>query len=428
MSLRLRQKIQSVPWQADIRGVVVVTKKAIVWPQMYPVAGVRIGAASAGIKKPGRLDVLLFAIDEGATVAGVFTQNAFCAAPVVVSKDHLAHGDIRYLVINSGNANACTGERGIQDALATCEAVARLGNAEPHQVLPFSTGVIGEFLPVDKIHAALPQSVESLDTEAWEKAARAIMTTDTCPKGASVQFEHNGEVLSVTGVAKGAGMIRPNMATMLAFIATDAAVSQPVLDILVKVAADRSFNRISIDGDTSTNDACILVASGKSRSLLTESSGELYEKLSDAVVAVMQQLAQAIVRDGEGATKFVTIQVSGGGSTDECLKVAYSIAHSPLVKTALYASDANWGRIAAAVGYAGLPDLDVSLIKIWLDDVLVVEGGARCSSYTDEAGTRVVRQEEFCIRVELGRGQCSETIWTSDLSHDYVTINAEYRT
>lgn len=406
-----------------------MTKKPVVWPQMHPIAGVRIGAASAGIKKPGRLDVLLFAIDEGATVSGVFTQNAFCAAPVIVGRDHLARGDIRYLIINSGNANACTGERGLRDARAMCDAVAELGGVQLRQVLPFSTGVIGEFLPVEKIQKVLPDAVSSLDVNAWEKAARAIMTTDTCPKGASVQFEHDGEILSVSGVAKGAGMIRPNMATMLAFIATDAVVAQSVLDRLVKLAADKSFNRVTIDGDTSTNDACILIATGHSGlPLLNEAAGELYEKLSRAVVDVMQQLAHAIIRDGEGATKFVTIDVSAGATSAECLKVAYAIAHSPLVKTALYASDANWGRIVAAIGYAGVPNLDITLIKVWLDDVLVVEKGARCATYTDAAGMQVVGRGEFAIRIELGRGQCSETVWTSDLSHDYVSINAEYRT
>ena len=404
-------------------------KKPVVWPQMHPITGVRIGTASAGIKKPGRSDVVLFAIDEGAAVAGVFTQNAFCAAPVIVGRDHLARGDIRYLVINSGNANACTGERGLQDARATCEAVAQLGDVHLRQVLPFSTGVIGEFLPVEKIRAALPDAVNALEVNGWEKAARAIMTTDTCPKGASVQFEHDGEIVSVSGVAKGAGMIRPNMATMLAFVATDAVVAQPVLDHLVKVAADKSFNRITIDGDTSTNDACILIATGHSGlPLLNEAAGKLYEKLCRAVIDIMQQLAQAIIRDGEGATKFVTVDVIGGGSSAECLKVAYSVAHSPLVKTALYASDANWGRIVAAIGYAGVSSLDVKLIKVWLDDVLVVENGARCASYTDALGMGVVRQGEFGIRIDLGRGQFRETVWTSDLSHDYVTINAEYRT
>lgn len=399
------------------------------WPQMHPINGVRIGTASAGIKKPGRIDTVVFAIDEGATVSGVFTQNAFSAAPVLVGRDHLARGDIRYFVINSGNANACTGERGVADALATCTAVAELGEAnDARQVIPFSTGVIGEFLPVAKLAAALPAAMTALDINGWEAAAKAIMTTDTQAKGASVQFEHDGEMISVTGIAKGAGMIRPNMATMLAYVATDAVVSQPVLDKLIKVAVDRSFNRVSIDGDTSTNDACMLVATGHAGlPMLIESVGEFYNKLLAAVVEVMQTLAQAMIRDGEGATKFVTLDVGGGGSQDECLKVAYAIAHSPLVKTALYASDANWGRIVAAIGYAGVAGLDIRQVKVWLDDVLVVTDGSRSVDYTEAAGSAVVRRSEFTIRVELGRGHHRECVWTSDLSHDYITINAEYR-
>ncbi len=399
------------------------------WPQMHAIKGVRIGAASAGIKRPGRLDVLIFEVAEGAAVSAVFTQNAFCAAPVLVAKDHLAGGQVRYLLINSGNANACTGDRGLADARATCEAVASNGGVAATQVLPFSTGVIGEFLPVEKISRAVPEAISALHVDAWEQAARAIMTTDTCPKGASVQFEFDGKMVSVTGVAKGAGMIRPNMATMLAYVATDAAVAQPVLDELARWSADRSFNRITIDGDTSTNDSCVLMASAQAGvPRIEKAEGELFEKLRDALVAVMQQLAHAIVRDGEGATKFVTIEVSGGADSAECLKAAYSIAHSPLVKTALYASDANWGRIVAAVGYAGITNLDVSKIKVHLGDVLVVDGGARHPGYTDEAGTAIVKRAEFAVKVHLGRGEASETVWTSDLSHDYVTINAEYRT
>lgn len=398
------------------------------WPQMHPVDGVRIGVASAGIKRVGRIDTVVFAIDEGATVSGVFTQNAFCAAPVIVGRDHLAHGDIRYFIINSGNANACTGERGLQDARATCEAVAKLGEAQMRQVIPFSTGVIGEFLPVSKITDALPAAMSSLDTGGWEAAAKAIMTTDTQAKGSSVQFEHDGEILTVTGVAKGAGMIRPNMATMLAYVATDAVVAQPVLDKLTKAAADRSFNRISIEGDTSTNDACMLIATGHSGlPMLNETAGDLYEKLLAAVVDVMQSLAKGIIKDGEGATKFVTLDVEGGATQDECLKVAYAIAHSPLVKTALYASDANWGRIVAAIGYSGVNNLDIRQVKVWLDDVLVVANGSRCVEYTEAAGSAVVARPEFTIRVDLGRGQHREVVWTSDLSHDYVTINADYR-
>lgn len=398
------------------------------WPKMHPVDGVRVGVASAGIKKPGRIDTVVFSIDEGATVSGVFTQNAFAAAPVLVGRDHLAQGDIRYFVINSGNANACTGERGVRDSRAVCEALAKLGGATPRQVIPFSTGVIGEFLPVGKITDALSQAMASLDVNGWESAAKAIMTTDTQAKGASVQFEHDGEVLSVTGVAKGAGMIRPNMATMLAYVATDAVVAQPVLDRLTKTAADLSFNRVTIDGDTSTNDACMLIATGKAGlPMLNETTGELYRKLHDAVVSVMQTLAQAMIKDGEGATKFVTLDVAGGSSSEECLKVAYAIAHSPLVKTALYASDANWGRIVAAIGYSGVVALDIQQVRVWLDDVLVVANGSRASEYTEEAGSAIVRQAEFTIRVDLGRGHYRECVWSSDLSHDYVTINAEYR-
>lgn len=398
------------------------------WPQMHPVDGVKLGVASAGIKRPGRIDTVVFAIDEGATVAGVFTQNAFSAAPVLLGRDHLAQGDIRYFVINSGNANACTGERGVRDARATCEAVAAIGAAQPRQVIPFSTGVIGEFLPVEKITKALPAAMDALDVNGWEAAAKAIMTTDTQAKGASVQFEHDGEVLTVTGIAKGAGMIRPNMATMLSYVATDAVVAQPVLDKLIKNAVDRSFNRVTIDGDTSTNDACMLIATGQAGlPMLNETAGELFDKLLAAVVEVMQSLAQAMIRDGEGATKFVTLDVGGGGSQDECLKVAYAIAHSPLVKTALYASDANWGRIVAAIGYAGVASLDIKQVKVWLDEVLVVAAGARAAGYTEEAGSAVVARSEFTVGVDLGRGHHRECVWTSDLSHEYITINAEYR-
>ena len=404
-------------------------KAKIDWPHMHPINGVRIGAARAGIKKPGRLDVLIFEIAKGASVAGVFTQNAFCAAPVMVAKEHLSLGDIRYLLINSGNANACTGERGLIDARATCTAVGDLGGVSAPQVLPFSTGIIGEFLPVDKIIGAVPEAINALDKDGWESAARAIMTTDTCPKGASLQFEYQGKTLSVSGVAKGAGMIRPNMATMLSFVATDAVVAQSVLDTILNIAVNRSFNRITIDGDTSTNDSCILIASGEAElPPIEQAEGELFEKLCDAVVVVMQQLAHAIVRDGEGATKFVSIEVCGGFDSDECLKIGYSVAHSPLVKTALYASDANWGRIVAAIGYAGIRNIDVTKIKVWLDDVLVVDRGARYAGYSDDAGTAVVKRPDFTIKIELGRGCASETVWTSDLSHDYVTINAEYRT
>jgi glutamate N-acetyltransferase/amino-acid N-acetyltransferase len=399
-----------------------------VWPTMHPVSGVALGSASAGIKKPGRQDVLVIKVAEGATVAGVFTQNAFCAAPVIVGKQHIARGDIRYLVVNSGNANACTGEKGLNDARATCSALAELGGVDATQVLPFSTGVIGEYLPVDKITTVLPDALSSAIESGWDAAARTIMTTDTRPKGASVQFEYDGETVTVTGIAKGAGMIKPNMATMLAYIATDAVVAQPLLDEIVRKAANKSFNRICIDGDTSTNDACILIASGQAGlPMLTDAGGELYERLLNAVVSVHQQLAQAIVRDGEGATKFVTVRVQGGKTADECTRVAYAVSQSPLVKTALYASDPNWGRIVAAVGYAGVSGLDQRAVSVWLDNVQIVEKGCRAASYTEAAGQAVVDRAEFEIRIDLGRGKQEDVVWTSDLSHAYVTINAEYR-
>lgn len=401
----------------------------IEWPVVHPVEGVRLGTARAGIKKPGRRDLLVIEISEGASVAGVYTTNAFAAAPVILGREYLARGDSRYLLINSGCANACTGNKGLKDAMACCAVVARNGNVLPQQVIPFSTGVIGEYLPVDRIAQAIPDAMSSMDENGWRDAADAIMTTDTCAKGASEQFEIDGEVVSVSGIAKGAGMIRPNMATLLAFVATDAVVARPLLDRMVKLAADRSFNRISIDGDTSTNDSCLLIATGRvGLPMLTEARGPLYEALLRAITSVMQSLAKNVVRDGEGATKFVTVSVEGGCSDEECLKVAYAIAHSPLVKTAIFASDANWGRIVAAIGYAGIAGLDAAGVRVWLDDVLVVSNGGRDPMYEEAAGAAVVAKNAFSVRVALGRGNHSEAIWTSDLSHDYVTINAEYRT
>lgn len=399
------------------------------WPAtMHAISGVRLGVAQAGVKYAGRNDLLVIAIEEGASVAGVFTQSAFAAAPVLIGRDHIANGDIRYLVVNSGNANACTGERGMQDARATCHALADFAGVKPYQVIPFSTGVIGEYLPIEKITAAIPHALEAASEDNWAIAGRTIMTTDTRPKGASVQFEYDGEVVSVTGIAKGAGMIRPNMATMLAYIATDAVVAPHVLETIVKKAADKSFNRITIDGDTSTNDACILIASGQAGlPMLTSTHGEMYEKLLAAVTQVQQQLAQAIVKDGEGATKFVTVKVEQGTNSHECLQIAYAIAHSPLIKTALYASDPNWGRIVAAIGYAGVKSLDAHLVNVWLDDVLIVANGGRNPSYTEDEGAAVVSKAEFTIRVAVGRGDAQEQVWTCDLSHEYVTINAEYR-
>lgn len=397
-------------------------------PTLHPVAGFRLGIARAGIKRAGRKDVVVMQAAAGASIAGVFTTNAFCAAPVTLCKQHLGNAP-RYLLVNTGNANAGTGQPGMQAALRTCDELARLTEVEPGQVLPFSTGVIGELLPADKIIAALPQALENLAEDNWAAAAEGIMTTDTQPKGASRQITLAGQTITITGISKGAGMIRPNMATMLGYVATDAKVAQPVLQHMLRQAADLSFNRITIDGDTSTNDSCMLIATGQAS--MTEiadlDSGE-YAQLAEAVNAVMLELAQAIVRDGEGATKFVTVQVNGGANRDECLDVAYAVAHSPLIKTALFASDPNWGRILAAVGYAGVPQLDVEKIDVYLDEVCITRNGGRAAEYTEEQGARVMAQAEITIRIELGRGDISETIWTTDLSHEYVRINAEYRT
>ena len=396
-------------------------------PVMHPVKGFALGIASAGIKKAGRRDLVLMRCAEGSQLAGVFTQNAFCAAPVQLCKQRLGQ-PVRYLVTNTGNANAATGEPGLLAAQSVCQAVADNLQVPVEQVLPFSTGVIGEPLPVDKIAAALPAAIADLREDNWNLAAEGIMTTDTLPKGASVQFVHDGETYTVTGISKGAGMIRPNMATMLGYVATDACVAGPLLQALVKEAADLSFNRITIDGDTSTNDSFMLIATGQTGPSIETAAGELYQKLRDAVCAVAMQLAQAIVRDGEGATKFVTVRVEQGGNVQECLDVAYAVAHSPLIKTALFASDPNWGRIVAAIGYAGVPDLAQEKVNVFLNDVCIVRDGGRAASYTEEQGAAVMQQEEILIRIELGRGEFGETIWTSDLSHEYVRINAEYRT
>ena len=398
------------------------------FPEMHPVAGVKLSAVCGGIKYANRKDVVLFELAEGSSVAGVFTRNAFCAAPVTICREHLAAAPIRYLVINSGNANACTGEQGLRDARATCEEIARLTGVKAQQVLPFSTGVIGEPLPVNKIIAALPEALAAATEHGWVDAGAGIMTTDTRAKGFSAQIEHQGKTITVNGIAKGAGMIKPNMATMLGYIATDAKIAQPLLQQLSREAADKSFNRITIDGDTSTNDSCILIASGKADvPEVTEASGELYEKIRTTIFAAYTHLAKSIVSDGEGATKFVTIAVSGGGDRDECLDVAYAVAHSPLIKTALFASDPNWGRIVAAIGYAGLSDLDASKVRVHLNDVLIVEKGGRAASYTEEQGQKVMSGAEITISINLARGDFSETVWTTDLSYEYVRINADYR-
>lgn len=398
------------------------------FPQMHPVQGVKLTAVSAGIKKVGRRDVVLLELAEGSSVAGVFTKNAFCAAPVTVCKEHLAKAPIRFLVINSGNANACTGEQGLMDAKATCAAIAELTGVTPEQVLPFSTGVIGEPLPVQKITAVIPEALQKVNINGWDDAGAGIMTTDTRPKGFSQQFEYQGKTITVNGISKGAGMIKPNMATMLGYIATDAKIAQPLLQALAREAADKSFNRITIDGDTSTNDSCILIATGQvDVPEVTEATGELYEKLHDVILAAHIHLAKSIVSDGEGATKFVTVAVSGGANRDECLDVAYAVAHSPLIKTALFASDPNWGRIVAAIGYAGVPDLDATKVRVHLNDTLIVEHGARAKSYTEAQGQAVMSQAEIAININLGRGEVAETVWTTDLSYEYVRINADYR-
>lgn len=398
------------------------------FPEMTAIAGVRIGTTCAGIKKPGRKDLVLFELSEQCRTAAVFTLNAFCAAPVTVAKQHLVETSPRYLLINTGNANAGTGEQGMVDALACCRGVAENTGMTSPQILPFSTGVIGEQLPVHTIVDAIPAAYDALTENGWADAAEGIMTTDTRPKGASVSFDYEGATINVTGISKGSGMICPNMATMLAYVATDADVPQPLLQEIVSLVADKSFNRITVDGDTSTNDACVLIASGASAApVIDKNNAALYRAFVDAVTSVLQTLSHAIVRDGEGATKFVTVTIDGGQTGDESLQVAYTIAHSPLIKTALFASDPNWGRILAAVGRAGLTDLDVSQINIYLDDVCIVESGGAAASYTEEQGQAVMNREEILIRVELNRGSVSETVWTTDLSHDYVTINADYR-
>ena len=397
---------------------------------LHPVAGVRIGVAMAGIRKANRRDLVVFALAEGSAVAGVFTSNRFCAAPVQICREHLARpgSAIRALLINTGNANAGTGADGLARARRSCAALAPLLGLQAEQVLPFSTGVIMETLPIERIEAGLPQAVTTLTDAGWADAAAGIMTTDTLPKAASRQVEIGGRTVTVTGIAKGAGMIRPNMATMLGFVATDAVIAPELLQPLLHEAANLSFNRITIDGDTSTNDSFMLMATQQaSHAAITELDSPAGRTLRDAVVAVAQQLAQAIVRDGEGATKFITVQVQGGRDAAECRLAAYAIAHSPLVKTAFFASDPNLGRILAAVGYAGIADLDQNLIDLFLDDVHVVREGGRHPGYREEDGQRVMKQSEITVRVDLHRGGAEALVWTCDLSHDYVSINADYR-
>lgn len=401
---------------------------------LLPVAGVRLGIASAGIKKPGRRDITLIELAPGSRVAGVFTQNRFCAAPVTVCRQHLGQidqrgGDIRALVINTGNANAGTGEEGLIRARRTCETVAGLFGIAAGQVLPFSTGVILEPLPIDKILPALPAAQADLAANHWSEAAHAIMTTDIVAKGASRQAQIGGRTVTVTGIAKGSGMIHPNMATMLGYVATDAAIAPGLMQQLVKAVADVSFNCVTVDGDTSTNDSFILIATGLAGNAeIADAASADYAALKQALSEVAIELAQAMARDGEGATKFMTIAVEGGRDHAECKQIAYAIARSPLVKTAFFASDPNLGRILAAIGYAGVTDLDVNALKLYLGDVLVAENGGRAASYTEAQGAAVMKEAEITVRVLLSRGPVNATVWTCDFSYDYVKINAEYRT
>ncbi|MCK2182646.1 bifunctional glutamate N-acetyltransferase/amino-acid acetyltransferase ArgJ [Halomonas getboli] len=401
------------------------------FPDMPVIDGVRLGTARAGIKTADRRDLVVIEVPEGAAVAGSFTRNAFCAAPVTVAREHLAactlHGEApRYLVVNTGNANAGTGEIGLRDARATCDELAGLAGVQSSQVLPFSTGVIGETLPMDRLLAGLPEALRGLDGSAagWAAAGEGILTTDTRPKGASVSFQLGDETVTLNGISKGSGMIKPNMATMLAFVATDAAVAPALLDELLRESVDRSFNCITVDGDTSTNDACMLIATGRGAAI---DDDERLVAFREALERLMIELAQAIVRDGEGATKFVGLRVDGAVTRQEALDVAFTVAHSPLVKTALAASDANWGRILAAVGRAPVADFDVERVVIDLGDVRLVEHGGRADGYTEEAGSAVMAQEEIAIRIDLGRGERSATVWTTDLTREYVAINADYR-
>ena len=397
-------------------------------PQMHVAKGVKIGSAEAYVRYQNRRDLVIFEFAEGSNVAGVFTQNAFCAAPVHVCKAHLQAGNPRYLVINTGNANAGTGKIGMANAQATCAKLAELAGVSTSEILPFSTGVIGEQLPIERLVNGLQPALDSLKEDAWLDAATGIMTTDTLPKGASEQFEMDGMTYTMTGISKGAGMIRPNMATMLSYVATDAPISRELVQQLLKTTVNVSFNRITVDGDTSTNDSCIFVATGQAGGTeITSTDDARYAVVLDVLTSVMKRLAQLIVRDGEGATKFITVAVEGGADTQECCDVAYSIAHSPLVKTAIFASDPNWGRILAAIGYAGVKNLDVEKIQVWLDDVQICKDGGAAADYTEEAGARVMSQAELTIRVDLGRGQAKDTVYTCDLSYDYVKINADYR-
>ena len=395
------------------------------FPTMHPVSGFKLGTTSAGIKTPGRADLVVMEIAAGSTVAGLFTQNDFCAAPVKLCKQHMASASPAYLLTNTGNANAGTGDQGLHDALQSCQALATAAGVDAEQVLPFSTGVIGEPLPMDRLLAGIPGALANLSEQGWSDAATGILTTDTRPKGASLQYAAGDGQVTITGISKGSGMIKPNMATMLGYVATDAAMDSELLHRALRLATDKSFNRITVDADTSTNDSIMLVATGTSGTVIDET---LFDQFVEQLTVVFIELAQAIIRDGEGATKFVSVIVEGATDSAEALAVAYTIAESPLVKTALTASDPNWGRILAAIGRAGLKDLDVNLVQLSLNSVLIAEQGARASSYTEEAGQQAMQPDDIDILVSLNRGHATETVWTTDLSYEYVRINAEYRT
>lgn len=394
------------------------------FPTMHPVSGFKLGTTSAGIKTPGRADLVVMEIAAGSTVAGLFTQNDFCAAPVTLCKQHMASASPVYLLTNTGNANAGTGEQGFNDALQSCQVLATAAGVDAEQVLPFSTGVIGEPLPMDRLLAGIPGALANLSEQGWSDAATGILTTDTRPKGASLQYAVGDGQVTITGISKGSGMIKPNMATMLGYVATDAALDSELLHRALKLATNKSFNRITVDGDTSTNDSIMLVATGTSGTVIDET---LFDQFVEQLSLVFIELAQAIIRDGEGATKFISVIVEGATDSAEALAVAYTIAESPLVKTALTASDPNWGRILAAIGRAGLKDLDVNLVQLSLNSVLIAEQGARATSYTEDAGQQAMQLEDIDILVSLNRGQATETVWTTDLSYEYVRINAEYR-
>ncbi len=393
------------------------------FPTMHPVSGFKLGTTCAGIKTPNRPDLVVMELAEGSTVAALFTQNAFCAAPVRLCKDHLSTGSPRYLVVNTGNANAGTGAQGMADAEQTCSALATLAGVDVHAVLPFSTGVIGEPLPMETLLAGLPDAYHNLSEHGWADAAQGILTTDTRPKGSSLQY--GDQPITITGISKGSGMIKPNMATMLAYVATDALVDAELLHVALRQVCDKSFNRITVDSDTSTNDSVVLIATGASGVVVDEGN---FDQFVTHLQSVFVDLAQAIIRDGEGASKFVSVSVNGALDQNEALRTAFTVAESPLVKTALFASDPNWGRILAAVGRAGIDQLEIDQVQIWLNSVLIVDAGARAPSYTEEAGQQAMAADDIEIKISLNRGAAEDTVWTTDFSYDYVRINAEYRT